>query len=105
MEIQVNTDHNTEGHERLVSHVEDTVFSALSHLSPHVTRVEVHISDENGDKTGHHDKRCMMEARIKGRRPNAVTCEAETLEQAVVGATEKLKSSLTSTLERIHDHH
>lgn len=104
MQIQVNTDKNIEGHEELVAQVEATVTKSLSHFSAHVTRVEVHLSDENGDKNGRYDKRCMMEARLEGRQPTAVTCEAATLAQAVAGAADKLKSSLQSTLDQLHEH-
>ncbi|MBE0545141.1 MAG: HPF/RaiA family ribosome-associated protein [Verrucomicrobia bacterium] len=64
------------------------------------TRVEVHLSDENGEKTGGRDKRCMMEARLEGHQPIAVTDEAETIAQAIDGAADKLKSALDSTLGR-----
>ncbi|MEO7889698.1 MAG: HPF/RaiA family ribosome-associated protein [Vicinamibacterales bacterium] len=104
MQIQVNTDHNIEGREALVARVRGIVESALSRWIDHITRVEVHLSDENGDKTGQNDKRCMMEARLEGRQPAAVTCEAATLAQAVAGAADKLKTSLESTLERLHEH-
>lgn len=104
MQIQVNTDKNIEGHEELVAQVEAAVTKALSHFSTHITRVEVHLSDENGDKSGQNDNRCMMEARLEGRQPTAVTCEAATLAQAVAGAADKLKSSLESTLGRLRDH-
>lgn len=104
MQIQVNTDNNIEGHEQLVAQVEATVTKSLSHFSAHITRVEVHLSDENGDKSGQNDKRCLMEARLEGRQPTAVTCEAATLALAVAGAADKLKSSLESTLERLHEH-
>jgi len=104
MQIQVNTDRNIEGHEKLVAHVEATVTKSLSHFSQHITRVEVHLSDENGDKTGQNDKRCMMEARLEGRQPTAVTCDAASLHQAVAGAADKMKSSLESTLGRLYAH-
>ncbi len=104
MQIQVNTDKNIEGREELVSQVEATVAKSLRNLSAHITRVEVHLSDENGGKNGQNDKRCMMEARLEGRKPTAVTYEAATLAQAVSGAADKLKGSLASTLGRLRDH-
>jgi len=105
MQIQVNTDKNIEGSEAFSDYVKATVAKALSHVSAHVTRVEVHLNDENGAKSGQHDKRCMMEARLEGRQPTAVTCEAATIELAIVGAADMLKSSLESTLGRLHEHH
>ncbi len=100
MQVQVNTDHTIEGHEALATQVSDVVESALARISDHITRVEVHLTDENGDKQGQNDKRCMMEARIEGRQPLAVTHQAGTLEQAVNGAADKLTRLIESTLGR-----
>jgi ribosome-associated translation inhibitor RaiA len=102
MQVRLNTDHNIEGREGLAAHIEGVVTTALSHFSQQITRVEVHLSDENGDKRGTHDKRCMMEARIEGHQPTAVTHHAATLDEAVGGAAGKLERSLESTLGRLH---
>ena len=67
MQIQINTDHNIENHEALAAQVLGVVESALSRLSDHITRVEVHLSDESSHKSSQNDKRCMMEARLEGR--------------------------------------
>ena len=103
MHIQINTDTNIEGREELAIHVKGVVESALSRFSDRITRVEVHLSDQNGDKSGQDDKRCMMEARLEGRQPTAVTHQAASLDDAVDGAADKLKRSLESTLERLKD--
>lgn len=101
MLIQVNTDNHISGREALSTRVEATVQSALSRFSDRITRVEVHLSDENGRKTGPDDKRCVLEARLEGRPPTAVTHMAATLDEAVSGAADKLTSSLDSTLGRL----
>ena len=75
--------------------------SAIDRFSDRITRIEVHLSDQNGDKSGQEDKRCMLEARLEGRQPTVVTHEAASLEEAVDGAADKLKRSLESTLERL----
>jgi ribosome-associated translation inhibitor RaiA len=103
MHIQINTDSNIEGREELTSHVKGVVEGALSRFSDRITRVEVHLSDQNSDKSGQDDKRCMMEARLEGRQPTAVTHQAASLDDAVDGAADKLKRSLESTLERLKD--
>jgi ribosome-associated translation inhibitor RaiA len=103
MQIQINTDDNIEGREEFADQIKGVVESALERFSDRITRVEVHLSDENGRKSGQDDKRCMMEARVAGRQPTAVTHQAATLDQAVDGAAEKLKRSLESTLERLAD--
>jgi ribosome-associated translation inhibitor RaiA len=103
MQIQTNTDHNIEGREALATHVSGVVEHALSHLSNHITRVEVHLSDENAAKGGQDDKRCVMEARLEGHQPIAVTHHAASLHQSIDGAAHKLTRLIDSTLGRLHD--
>lgn len=103
MKIQINTDHNIEGREQMASEATSVVESALDRFRDRITRVEVHISDQNGDKSGQADKRCMLEARLEGRPPTAVIHEAASLEEAVEGAAYKLARMLESTLGRLHD--
>lgn len=100
MHMQVRTDRNIEGHDELTTHVTAAIAAALDRFSARVTRIEVHLSDQNGGKTGPDDKRCVMEARVEGRQPTAVTHEATSLDQAVAGATAKLARLLDSTLGR-----
>ncbi len=102
MKIQVNTGANIQGSEELEQHTQATVESILGHLAEHITRVEIHLSDENSAKGGSHDKRCMMEARLEGHQPLAATDEGATIDQAIDGAAEKLKHLLEHTLGRLH---
>ncbi|MDX2381349.1 MAG: HPF/RaiA family ribosome-associated protein [Acidimicrobiia bacterium] len=102
MKIQVNTDHNVDGSEALVLLVEAEVQSALERFEDRLTRVEVHLGDESGEKDGSGaDKRCLLEARPTGMQPVVVTDFADTPEQAVVGAAQKMQSLLNSTFGRI----
>jgi ribosome-associated translation inhibitor RaiA len=104
MKIQLNTDVNIDGTEALAAQVGAIVEQALKRFSQHVTRVEVHLSDENAGKSGQQDQRCMLEARLEDRQPVAVTDHAATLEQAVHGAAHKLAHLMDSALGRLHDH-
>ncbi|MES2309802.1 MAG: HPF/RaiA family ribosome-associated protein [Verrucomicrobiota bacterium] len=104
MKIQINTDHHIKAHEKTLHQAEDLVKNTLGHLSEHITRVEVHLSDENGKKAGDHDKRCLMEARLEKHQPIAVTQEAGTLDDALQGAAEKLKHALEHLLGRLSQH-
>jgi ribosome-associated translation inhibitor RaiA len=105
MLIHINTDGNITAREKLVSEVEATVTSALGHLGERITRVEVHLNDVSGHKGTPDSTRCMMEARLAGRQPVAVTHHATALNEAVDGAAEKLKHLLDSTLGRVEDNH
>lgn len=87
----------------MAQHVISTVESTLGHLAEHVTRVEVHLSDENSAKGGH-DKRCLMEARLERHHPIAVSDDAETSHQAIAGAAEKLKQALGHLIARSQQH-
>lgn len=102
MKIQVNTDAHIDGDERFVAHVSATIEQALKRFSDHLTRVEAHLSDENGDRSGPQDQSCMLEARLEGEQPLTVTEHAATQEQAMHGATRKLVRLLDSTLGRAH---
>ena len=104
MKIQVKSDHTIKDHEEAARGAEAEVENALGQLATHITRVEVHLSDENGEKGGEHDKRCMMEARLEGHQPIAVTHEAQTIGQAIEGAAGKLKGSVDHLLGRLHSH-
>ena len=73
----------------------------LGRFSDQITRLEVHLSDANGRKSGCDDKRCLMEARLRGRPPMAAHHQAAAVAQAVKGATEKLKRSIERSLGRL----
>lgn len=103
MQIQVNTDNNIEGREQLASQVRALVESALDRFRDRITRIEAHISDQNGDKSGPADKRCMLEARLEGRPPTTVSHEAASVQEAVEGAADKLARVVGSSLGRLHD--
>jgi ribosome-associated translation inhibitor RaiA len=104
MQIQVNTDGNIQGRDGLTTWVEDEIRSVLAHFEAEVTRVEVHLNDENAAKAGGGDKRCLMEARPTGLQPVAVSHHAATVHEAVTSAAKKLKTALASTLGRRSDH-
>lgn len=104
MQIQVNTDNIIEGKGMLIHRVESQVSEALARFSSHLTRVEVHLGDENAGKSGSADKRCMIEARLSGQQPVIVTHHAATLEEACNGAVSKLRSLLDSKFGRMNDH-
>ena len=104
MKIQVNTDAHIAGHAARVEGVSRTVEHALARFADAITRVEVHLTDENSGKSGKHDQRCMLEARLQGRTPVAVTEHAESQGQALNGATDKMVRLLEHTLGRVYDH-
>ena len=105
MQVHTNTDNHVEGREALAAHVEEVVRSSLRHVQEYVTRVDVHLADENGARAGADDKRCLMEARVKGQPPVAVSQHAGSIHQAVDGAARRLRAALDSSLGKLNDHH
>lgn len=102
MQIQINTDSNVAFDQALRQETHAAVERALMHFADQVTRVEVHLSDINSDKKGGGgDLRCVLEARLAGLQPIAVTHHDATASAAVAGAAEKMKQSLESTRGRL----
>jgi hypothetical protein len=101
MQIRTNTDGSLDGSAALAARAETIVEGALGRFSDQITTVEVHLGDQNGVRRGPADKRCMMEARLEGLQPIAVTHDAGDVELAMRGAADKLKRSIESTLGRL----
>jgi ribosome-associated translation inhibitor RaiA len=83
--------------------VQGVVEGRLERFSRRITRVEVHLNDLNSTKLGERDKRCMMEARLGGMKPIAVSHEAPTLTEAIHVAADKLERAIEHTLGRLED--
>ncbi len=103
MNIQINTGHNIQGNEALIAKFSSTIKSALIRMSDHITKVEVHLKDEDGNKKGKNDKRCMIEAHLEGRQPIVVTEHANNLNQALDGAIDKLINMIETIFGRQND--
>ncbi len=101
MIIQLNTDNNITGSKELSQTVEGLISKSLDRFAEQITRVEVHLTDENGRKQGQDDKRCMLEARLEGMQPIAVTDHGNTHIQAAKGAINKLKTALDTATGRL----
>lgn len=101
MQIQVNTVRNVETTPELVAQLEQLIASSLERFRDGITRVEVHLRDANGGKSGATDKECMLEARLAGQDPVAVTHASDRFEVAVAGARDKLVRLLSRRLGRL----
>jgi len=103
LDVQINTTNNVTGREALTQQLEETVRTRLSRFSERLTRVEVHVGDENGDRSGGDDKRCVIEVRPAGRDPISVTDQAGSIDQAASGALNKVVTALDRTYGKITD--
>ena len=100
MNILINTANQVKSSENFNEQIRQTITESLGSHVAHITRVEVHLSDENGGKFGTDDKRCLLEARLEHMKPVAVSHNAANLLLAVEGATEKLHRSIEHIIGR-----
>lgn len=104
MQIQVNTDNFIHGDERVIEVAEAAVTTDLGHFEDRLTRVEVHLKDQNADKHGPSSIRCTMEARPRGMGPIAAHADAADIPAALKGAATKLRARLGSEFEKLDPH-
>ena len=104
MKIQISTDKTISGEQRHQDYFTTLITEGLKKYSDHINTIEVHISDENGNKDGFNDIRCLMEARLEKRQSVVMTNQADTVELAVSGAISKLKVALEKMHERSSAH-
>ena len=96
MDIQISTDNTLHGDERVGEVARAAVTNDLGHMSDWLTRVEVHLKDQNADKRGPEHIRCTIEARPRGLAPMAAHADAADIPAALKGAAVKLRGRLQS---------
>jgi ribosome-associated translation inhibitor RaiA len=104
MQVQVNHDNNVRIGEEVADRLTQVQESSLAQFADRITRVEMHLGDENAGKHGDSDKRCMLEARLANLAPIAVTHQAESLQMAFEGALEKLDRALGNAIGKLQAH-
>ena len=92
----VSTDNTIHGDERVGEVVRNAVTNDLGHMSDWLSRIEVHLKDQNADKKGPEHIRCTMEARPRGLAPLAASADAADIPAALKGAAVKLRGRLQS---------
>jgi ribosome-associated translation inhibitor RaiA len=102
MLIQVHTDNHIQGSEKLTNYVQSVIQDSLARFAERVTRVEVHLHDNNSHaKSSDNDKHCGIEVRISGLEPMNVSHQAGDIDHAIDGATEKMVTLLDRHLGKL----
>lgn len=104
MQIQINTDNHIENSERLTTFFSNEIKSELERFESTITRVEVHFGDENSEKFGKNDKKCVIEVRVAKKQPIAVTDHSDSIEKAFSNAISKVKKVLDTTHEKMKEY-
>jgi hypothetical protein len=89
MQFMFNSDNQIDGDTGMAEHVEGMVRTKLSRVEERLTRVEVHVRDVDGPRSGANDKRAIVELRPAGLAPISGSDEADTIDAAVSRATDK----------------
>lgn len=103
MTIQFNTDKNISGTAELEQEMTAKVEHALGRFDEHVSRIEIHLSDQNAHKTGGDDIQCTMEVRIEGAQPIAVTATDGEKGKAVDAAIKKVRAALDTRIGKMKE--
>ncbi|MEH6513149.1 HPF/RaiA family ribosome-associated protein [Maribacter arcticus] len=103
MKIQFNTDKNIEGTEMFETFVSEKIRGGLKHFIDKITRIEVHLSDQNADKGGIDDIQCKIEARVEGMQPVIVVGKSGSKENALDDAVDKMKATLGTIIGKMEN--
>ena len=101
MIILVNTDNQIEGKEELNTYITNLFNEKLARFDAHLTRIEVHLSDENGGKAGADDKKCNIEARLEGFEPIFASAQSDQISLAIHEALQKIKRGIEHHLDKV----
>jgi ribosome-associated translation inhibitor RaiA len=104
VQVQVNHDNHVRIGEEVSERLKRVLESSLSQFADRITRIEMHLGDENAGKHGDSDKRCMLEARLANLAPVAVSHQAESLQLAFEGALKKLDHALSHAIGKLETH-
>lgn len=104
MLVEVNTDKNIKNSERLIEYCKSLVEAELERFAEHITRVEIYLSDENAEKGGEDDKRCVIEAKLKGKSPATVKNTAGNIDDAISGAIDKITKMLETSIGKMRNY-
>ena len=101
MTIQLNAGNNLKISEEYAQKLTGILSGEFDRYDDHLTRLEVHLSDENSHKETPNDKKCLLEARLKNRQPVAVSSTGDTYDQAFDDAIDKLQAMLDTIVGRM----
>lgn len=100
MKIQINSDNSIDVTPKLTRFIKDDAHRVLGRFDKKLTRVELHLSDVNKDKSGPADKRCLIEVRPTSGNPLTTTANADTVQASVTESLGKMQRLLSSFFGR-----
>ncbi len=101
MQVIINSNNQVDLNKDRIQDLETTVADAMERFSSWITRVEVHLTDENSaSKGGSDDIRCLMEARPAHQQPVSIEVRASTVDHAIAEGTKTLERRLGTMADK-----
>ncbi len=101
MTIEINTEKNFSEQKSFGKNIKELLAVDLLPFQEQITKIEIHFSDQNGNKNGMTDKKCLLEAHLKTIQPIVVTDKSSSYDLALIGATDKLKTTIESIFGKV----
>lgn len=101
MQVIINSNNHIDLTEHSIQQWQAEITASLQRFSDWITRVEVHLTDENSSvKGGSDDIRCLMEARPASQQPVSIEVRAASVDRAILEGTNTLKRRLATMVEK-----
>ena len=101
MQVIINSDNQVDLQSNFIEHWQTEIATSLQRFSDWVTRIEVHLTDENSNsKGGVDDIRCLIEARPANRQPVSVEVRGASAEQALADGVQTLDRRLGTMIDK-----
>lgn len=105
MEFSVHIDQGDHGWDAIRKPVEEQVRAVLGAFEPRLVGIQVQLTDESHGHQSPAAVRCMIEVRPKGHTPVVVVHHAPTPNEAVRGASKRMRELLVTTFGRLDRRH
>ncbi len=101
MQVIINSDNQIDVQEDFIRHWQSEITSSLKRYSDWITRVEVHLTDENSAaRGGVDDIRCLIEARPADRQPVSIEVRGESAENTLADGIQTLNRRLATLVDK-----
>jgi len=101
MQVIINHDNHIDLAAATLDSLAEDVSDSLKNVSDRVTRVEVHLKDQNSSsKNSPDDIRCLIEARVRGKQPISAEARGDNVNHALTAACDSIERRLSSILDK-----
>ena len=97
----MNSDNQVDLNEDSIEHWRSEITTSLERFNDWITRVEVHVTDENSkSKEGTDDIRCLIEARPANKQPVSVEVRGSSAEHAISDGIKTMQRRLSAMVDK-----